>query len=243
MKLFKSKDFNPNYLAKIVNITEFTKHPNPDCTGLKCAHVGGYSISVSKDMPEGLYVYFPIGVQINKNILSWANLFRKGELNRDSEKTGFFDDNGRVKAIKLQKYPSEGFLMPIKNLQDSYSEKIEFEEGLEFDSIELNHGTDWICKKYVVKSRQLRSYHTKVAKQPKGLDKLVENQFRFHYDTILIKKNPYAVQPNDIISITSKVHGTSGISSLVICKKPLSFKDLNALLGIVYTTSCAVTVT
>ena len=36
MKLIKSKDFNPNYLAKIVNITEFTKHPNPDCTGLKC---------------------------------------------------------------------------------------------------------------------------------------------------------------------------------------------------------------
>ena len=227
MKLIKSEKFNPNYLAKIVNITDFTKHPNPDCTGLKCAHVGGYSISVSKDTPEGLYVYFPIGVQINGNILSFLNLYRKAELNKDQDKTGFFDENGRVKAIKLQKYPSEGFLLPVEALQKCFSEEIEFEDGLEFDSIELKNGTDWICKKYIVKQRRTQgsSNRTKAAKQPKGLDKLVENQFRLHYDTVLIKKNPYAVKPDDIISVTAKVHGTSGISSLVICKKSLSFKD------------------
>lgn len=227
MKLIKSEKFNPNYLAKIVNITDFTKHPNPDCTGLKCAHVGGYSISVSKNTPEGLYIYFPIGVQINGNILSFLNLYRKAELNKDQEKTGFFDENGRVKAIKLQKYPSEGFLLPVEDLQKCFSEEIEFKDGLEFDSIELKNGIDWICKKYVVKQRRTLGSGNKVksAKQPKGLDKLVENQFRLHYDTILIKKNPYAVKPDDIISVTAKVHGTSGISSLVICKRSLSFKD------------------
>lgn len=227
MKLIKSEKFNPNYLAKIVNITDFTKHPNPDCTGLKCAHVGGYSISVSKNTPEGLYIYFPIGVQINGNILSFLNLYRKAELNKDQEKTGFFDENGRVKAIKLQKYPSEGFLLPVGDLQKCFSEEIEFKDGLEFDSIELKNGIDWICKKYVVKQRRTPGSSNKVksAKQPKGLDKLVEDQFRLHYDTILIKKNPYAVKPDDIISVTAKVHGTSGISSLVICKKSLSIKD------------------
>lgn len=225
MKLIKSENSNPNYLAKIVNITEFTKHPNPDCTGLKCAHVGGYSVSVSKDTPEGLYIYFPIGVQINSNILSFLNLYRKAELNRNNEKTGFFDDNGRVKAIKLQKYPSEGFLLPAKDLQTGYSEEIEFEEGLEFDSIEIKNGVDWICKKYIVKQRRMpgSSNRTRTAKQPKGLDKLVEDQFRFHYDTVLIKKNPYAVKPNGIISVTSKVHGTSGISSYILCNRPMTF--------------------
>lgn len=225
MKLIKSENSNPNYLAKIVNITEFTKHPNPDCTGLKCAHVGGYSISVSKDTPEGLYIYFPIGAQINGNILSFLNLYRKAELNRNQEKTGFFDENGRVKAIKLQKYPSEGFLLPAKDLQIGFSEEIKFEEGLEFDSIETKNGIDWICKKYIVKQRRTpgSSNRTRTAKQPKGLDKLVEDQFRFHYDTVLIKKNPYAVKPNDIISVTSKVHGTSGISSYILCNKPTTF--------------------
>lgn len=54
-----------------------------------------------------------------------------------------------------------------------------------------------------------------------SLKALVENQFRFHYDTVLIKKCPWVIKPNDIISITSKVHGTSGISADVLCKRPL----------------------
>ena len=57
------------------------------------------------------------------------------------------------------------------------------------------------------------------------MSKLVDNQFRFHYDTILIKKCPWIIKPNDIISITSKVHGTSGISADVLCKRQLKWKD------------------
>lgn len=51
--------------------------------------------------------------------------------------------------------------------------------------------------------------------------------------TILIKKNPYAVKPDDIISVTEKVHGTSGISALVLCKRKLSLKEriVNFLFG------------
>ena len=180
MKLNKSEKHNPNYLAKIVNITDFTKHPNPDCTRLKCAHVGGYSVSVSIDTPIGLYIYFPIGVKINNNFLSFNNLFRKSQYNVDESKTGFFEENGRVKAIRLQKYPSEGFLMPIEGLNEWAGNEIEnLEDGIEFDSV----GDTLLCEKYIVKQRRTPgSGRTKVAKQPKGLSKLVEDQFRFHYD-------------------------------------------------------------
>lgn len=227
MKLVKSENHNPNYLAKIVNITDFTPHPNPDCTKLKCAHVGGYSVSVSIDTPAGLYIYFPIGAQISSKFLSFNNLFRKAELNFDSEKTGFFDENGRVKAIKLQKYPSEGFLLPASSLVEWGGSEIEnLEDGIEFDTVEADGIVEQLCKKYVVKQRGSRgSNRTKQAKQPKGLSKLVEGQFRYHYDTVLIKKNPYAVKPDDIISVTEKVHGTSGISAYVICNRPLTFVE------------------
>ena len=63
------------------------------------------------------------------------------------------------------------------------------------------------------------------SKQPKGLDRLIENQFRFHYDTTLIKKCPNVIKPNDLISITEKVHGTSTIHARVLCKQPLNWKQ------------------
>ena len=43
--------------------------------------------------------------------------------------------------------------------------------------------------------------------------------------TIIIKKCPYVVQPTDIVSITSKIHGTSGISAYVLCHKELNWKE------------------
>ena len=57
-----SKKANINYLAKIVNITSFSKHPNPEVTKMKVAHIGGYSISVGINEPEGYYIYFPTNV-------------------------------------------------------------------------------------------------------------------------------------------------------------------------------------
>lgn len=45
------------------------------------------------------------------------NLFRHNEFNANKEASpGFFEDNGRVKPIKLQGVPSEGFIMPIDSL-------------------------------------------------------------------------------------------------------------------------------
>lgn len=43
--------------------------------------------------------------------------------------------------------------------------------------------------------------------------------------TTLIKKCPRVIKPNDLISITEKVHGTSGISAYVLCKQPLNWKQ------------------
>ena len=49
MQLNQSPKIIINYCAKIVEIHDFTPHPNPKCERLKCAHIDGYTISVSKD--------------------------------------------------------------------------------------------------------------------------------------------------------------------------------------------------
>lgn len=233
MKLIQSKNANVNYLAKIVKIDNFHKHSDPEVMKLKCCCIDGFNIITGIDSEPGLYVYFPTACCINPKFLSYANLYRHGELNVDQTKTGMFDDNGRVKAIRLRGELSEGFIIPIVVLENwvmsTVNVELKVEEGTEFDSIEHDGKTFWVNKKYIPKNTRTSgapgSGNSGKGKQPKGLDKIIENQFRFHYDTVLIKKCPHVLHPSDLISITSKVHGTSGISAYVLCKQELNWKQ------------------
>lgn len=233
MKLIQSKNANVNYLAKIVKIDNFHKHSDPEVTKLKCCCIDGFNIITGIDSEPGLYVYFPTACCINPKFLSYANLYRHGELNVDQTKTGMFDDNGRVKAIRLRGELSEGFIIPIVVLENwvmsTVNVELKVEEGTEFDSIEHDGKTFWVNKKYIPKNTRTPgapgSGNSGKGKQPKGLNKIIENQFRFHYDTVLIKKCPHVLHPSDLISITSKVHGTSGISAYVLCKQELNWKQ------------------
>ena len=236
MKLIKSKKADINYLAKIVNIQEFSPHPNANA--LKIAHVGGYSIIVGIDEQPGLYIYFPALCQINPNLLSFANLYRHKEKNSNPEsKPGFFEDNGRVKAIKLRSVVSEGFLLPAIILCDFILASVnkELDElpiNAEFDCVEHNNKEFWICKKYVIKTRNRGSNYSNNTKHVKGYDKIDETQFKFHYDTVQVKKEPWCINQNDLISITEKIHGTSLISAYILCKKPLTiWKRLGNILS------------
>lgn len=231
MKLIKSKNANVNYLAKIVEIKEFHKHSDPEVTKLKCCCIDGYNIITGIDSQPGLYVYFPTACCINPKFLSYANLYRHGELNSDQTQTGMFEDNGRVKAIKLRGELSEGFILPVTVFQNWIISVVNIEPkvevGIEFDSVEHDGKSFWVNKKYIPKNTRTQgtSNPNGKGKQPKGLDKLIENQFRFHYDTTLIKKCPNVIHPNDLISITEKIHGTSGISAYVLCKQDLNWKQ------------------
>ena len=232
MKLIVGPKANINYLAKIVKIENFKPHTDPEVTRLKCCVIDGFNIICSIDSQPGLYVYFPTACCLNPDFLRYANLYRHGELNNDPEQTGMFEENGRVKAIKLRGELSEGFILPAVTLENYIlsvtNVPIECKAGTEFDCVEHDGKTFWINKKYIPKNTRIPGTpgsNNQKGKQPKGLDKIIENQFRFHYDTTLIKKCPHVLKPTDIISITEKVHGTSGISAYVLCKQPLNWKQ------------------
>lgn len=229
MRLIIGKNADVNYLAKIVNIEHFKAHSDPEVTKLKCAIIDGFNIICGIDYEPGLYVYFPTGCCLNPDFLKYANLYKHSEMNNDQEKSGMFEDNGRVKAIRLRGELSEGFILPIIILENYILSvtniAIKCIINTEFDMVEHDGKYFWINKKYIPKNNHEPRTHEKTAKQPKGLDKMVENQFRFHYDTILIKKNPHVIKPNDLIHISEKVHGTSGISAYVLCKQSLNWKQ------------------
>lgn len=234
MKLIKSKKANENYLSKIVKIDSFRKHNDPEVQRLKCCTVDGFNIITGIDSEPGLYVYFPVLSQINNDFLSYANLYRHKELNKDPEQSGMFGDNGRVKAIKLRGEISEGFILPITVFENyivsvTNQELRHVEEGTEFDAIEHEGKEFWVSKKYIAKRQYSQSLGTSSAKPrhkvPKRLDRVREDQFRFHYTTLLIKKCPYVINPNSLIQMSYKIHGTSGISAYVLCHRPLTWKE------------------
>lgn len=230
MNISRSKNFNVNYAAKIVNIQEFHSHSNPEVTKLKCCKVDGFNVITGIDSKPGLYIYFPVECCIDKEFLSRNNLFRDASMNVDHSETGMFEDKGRVKAIKLKGEISEGFVIPIMSLNyfiDDHPIVVDDSEvGVDFDTIDEK----LLCKKYVPKyQRTPVTSRSKQGKQPKKKAdaECLEGQFHYHVDTTLLKKCPYVIKPDSLISITAKVHGTSGISANVMIKKqlPKSFFD------------------
>ena len=219
---------NPNYAATIVEVTNTI--PLEGMDRVQAAIVLGNQVIVSKEVKKGdVGVYFPVECQLSHNYLAANNLYRKKDLNADKEKAGYFDENGRVRCVKFAKvHKSEGIFMPLESITNVFTNldlsDIKFKVGDTFDEIE---GVE-ICRKYTVNLRQkgsglsgVRSGKGKIARETK----LIDNQFRFHDDTSMLFRNLHKFNPNSIISITYKLHGTSGISSKVLCKKPLAWYE------------------
>jgi hypothetical protein len=228
MKLItKSEKHNPNYLCKIIRVKNLRKHPNAD--KLSIFTVDGNDIVTSNSTPEDqISIYFPLEVQINHDYLRAGNDYRKNlGLNNDPESPGgFFEDKGRVKAVKLRGQKSEGYVVPISSLAciigDKYKE-LEQYIGEEFDTL---NGT-LLAEKYIPPTSKTGGKESTKGDRPKRKfeSKLLDNQFRLHYDTAQLGKNIHRLQRNDLISISWKFHGTSFVSSKILCKRELKWYE------------------
>ena len=224
MNLGISKNANINYLAKVVNLTEGSFHPFPDDKHdrIKCCTINGFNLICDIKYTAGTYVYFPIMCKINPQFLSATNQFKNTSLNVDPEKSGMFEDSGRVKTIKLAGVRSEGYIIPIEILTNWIvsvtNKEVEFEEGQEFDCVKDGNKEFWIVKKYIIREESAKESHPHGKTKKAKYDRIIPSQFRFHYETVQIKKCPQVIKPDDWIHISTKVHGSSGISARVLCR-------------------------
>lgn len=218
MELKKPK--NENYSATVIQIK--TLVPISNCDNVVHAIIMGNQVVVGKDVKVGdIGLYFPLETQLSEIYLKNNNLYRKAELNTDPTQKGYFEENGRIRCVKFRGNKSEGLFMPRSSI--IFTESNPLSVGDCFD--ELN-GIE-ICRKYVVKKHNTPglpgSKKNRIKKEHES--KLIDNQFRFHCDTSMMYKNLHRINPDDIISITYKLHGTSGISSKILCKKKLKWYE------------------
>ena len=213
-----SEGSNPNYLCKVVEITNIRKHENAD--RLQIATVDFQDVITGMNCKRGsIYVYFPVEGKINRDFLSHTNSFRDKDLNKDknSDNVGFFEDKCRVKAVKLRGHRSMGYIVPISEIAD-WGGTFDYEVNQEFDTV---NGL-LLVEKYVIKTKEPRE--SKKGKKAR-VSRLVENQFRFHVDTENFRRNAYKINPEDEIEISYKLHGTSFWKSHVLVKRKLSLLE------------------
>jgi hypothetical protein len=218
-----------SYQGIVTKITNIQNHPNAD--KLNIGKACNFSVIISKDIQEGtLGVFFQEGGVLSIPFLRENNLYRHKHLNKDAEKEGLFDDSGRIRAIRLRGVASEGIWLPLNSLEFTGIKLEELKEDLMFNAI---NGVE-VCTKYVTKKTREAGAQN-APKQKKRSLKEIYPQFAEHFDTQQLKYFVHHIPKGAVLSITEKLHGTSGRTGLLLkapdyllTEKPVpDFKGLN----------------
>lgn len=213
------KEGSENYVATIVKIDNI--HPIEGADKIVRTVIFGNNVIISKDTPIGSkMIYFVSGTKLNSDFCKYNNLLTDKEQNLDTTKTGYISHKQfRVKAIKLKGIISDGILLPISSLQYIYQQiNLVLDVGDTF----TNLGDIVICEKYIVPAARNSnpSGHKPAVNK---FNRLVENQFYLHNDTENLRRNIGKLNPNDIIGIHYKKHGTSAVFANILTKRPLKW--------------------
>lgn len=194
-----------NYDAKIIMLPKPEAHPNAD--RLQVFNIKGMSVITDKSYFEGdVVVYFCLESQINYVLLHHLNLFSNSARNKDQSVKGFFDNSGRVRAVKLRGVPSEGFVIKLKVFNDAILESLNIgglaaDIGYTFSSISNVE----IVKKYEPPVKGEAGVYGGNKRKAKS-SVIVPGHFALHCDTAPSHKADWLV-PSIMVAITEKLHG------------------------------------
>lgn len=200
------------YKAVVSRIT-VTPHPNADLIAV--GNVANSTVIVSKQTESGtLGVFFPADGQLSDLFCKANNLYPIYDGDGKKAGGGFFDINTRrVRAQSFRGVRSEGFWIPLEALikwvdlwqggqEEGRKTVWSLREGDLIDSIE---GTS-LCERY----------ETPATKRAKGnaanqtKQRRAHPLFFKHMDTLQLKASVYSIVKGSLITITEKLHGTSG---------------------------------
>ena len=238
-KIFsQSQDMKQEYCASIVRIGEVKPIEGSDFLGVTL--VNGIEVVVRKDaVKEGQIMFFaPQETALNLKFLSVNNQFELGEyeLNANAAEVrklkaegkmeeakqlvGYFNKRGRVRAMKLRGIYSKGFLISPE-MMAAYNPKVanlNLEElvGTDFDMVD----DELFIEVYIPFVPKKKERSGKRGKNEPKYDRMIAGQFAFHYDTNPLAKEIAQIQPDDVVKLSVKLHGTSVILGNVLVRMP-----------------------
>jgi len=209
-----------NNTAIIVKIENLRPVPNADNI-IQGTVLGYYNVIVSKNtLNNTIGIYFDCGLVLSEEYCKENNLYRNSSLNKDINKSGYIEENRRIKAMKFKGVRSDGLFMDISTL-DYIQKEINLKEGSEFT--ELNGRL--VCEKYITKKTREKGQKNKTKNKNENKFKISKDVFPEHFDTEYLIKHVHEIPDNVKLIITAKIHGSSGRFSLTkIGVKPSKFK-------------------
>lgn len=235
----QSPDMKKEYCCTVVRIGEILPIEGKDVIGQTL--VNGFPVVIRKDqVHEGdILFYAKTECQLTTEFCSCNNLFDDPVMNKDQTKKGYFNKYGRVRIVKLGGVPSMGYLFSDTEMLNFMStvginEAFNMKElvGTEFDTV----GGQLFCKPFVPPTEDNvhvgQGKRTKRDKKLKRFNRMIPGEFAFHYDTNQFEDNVHRFRPEDEVSISVKLHGTSAIIGNIKVREP---KYQTGFLGKLYT--------
>lgn len=165
-------------------------HPNAD--RLQLATAMGNQVIVGIDVPdESIGIFFPADGCLSREMLVNNKLLKIDG--------GYFEDNGRVRSMKLRGEKSDGIWLPMSSID--WLDWTDFAVGDQITEINGNV----ICYKYVNEKTQKEA---KQNQQPKTV-KYQNIFFKKHIETDQFRFGVSSIKAGSLITITEKLHGTS----------------------------------
>lgn len=191
------------YCAYVTKLKNVRKHPNAD--RLVLADVFDSTVVVGANSTDGdVVIYFPCDGQLSVDYCKENDLVRRKDENGNNV-GGFLDpDKRNVKAIKLRGERSDGLVMPLSSV--AYINEDLPNQLKVGDQITVLNGQE-ICKKYIPRTNK------RVVSAPTKKQKRKVNEFPLfeeHRDTEQLDYNISRFKPGDLVTLTLKMHGTSG---------------------------------
>jgi len=191
------------YKCRIIEPDDIIQHPNAD--NLNLLQYNGLQFAVDKSYTvDSLYAMFFTDGQLSHEFCRKNNLYRNSELNEDTTKVGYMEDNRKVKAIRLRGEVSFGIVMSLKCF--SYTGFSDFKQGMEFDELNGNK----ICNKFITKATA-EKLSKATAQKTSGTEYYLEK----HFDTENIRYYMKVLPKNSLCVVSIKIHGSSGRTGMV----------------------------
>ena len=229
MKITKSKGFRQEYCGTVVKIGEILPIEGKD--RIVKTMVNGLSIVIGKDefQTGDVAVYCANETQLHELFLHLNSMYDDKELNIDKEKKGYINKHGRVRIVKLGGVPSYGILLNPTTIATFLNESVDdvkayLEKHVNEDFDEING--EIFCKVYVPPVKEHGRKLSKSERRDKKLARfkmLIEGSFRQHYDTGQLARNMHLFNPDDVVYISNKLHGTSAIYANILTNVPTNW--------------------
>lgn len=218
-----------SYNAIICKLENVRPHPNGQF--IQIAGCCGYQVIVGLDSKDGDFgIFFSEDGQLSVEYANANNLIGYIDDVTGERKGGYFGKNRKVKTQRFRGEKSEGYFAPLTSLTFTNYDISTLKLGDKFDK--LNNIP--ICNKYVSEAtiREANvANNKKKGKYEKEKYQYLHKLFPEHSDTDHFKTNSHKIDKGSLITITSKIHGTSGRAICAAIPVKLNFfqKILNKL--------------